>query len=157
MLARVTGVVAVICVGLYAGIIFGDRLGASFSREALDVGSFITFQQIQHVHFKPVLMPLTLIAVLASVLWVVLVRSHWRQVGFWVIAAGTLCMVCAFLITRIVNFPINDELMTWSAAAPPGDVRTVWTHWEHAHTWRAIASVCAFVLQTVGLGLQRGP
>jgi hypothetical protein len=32
-----TRIVALVCTGLYAGIIFGDRLGASYSRQALDL------------------------------------------------------------------------------------------------------------------------
>jgi uncharacterized membrane protein len=156
MLLLLTRIVALVSVGLYAGIIFGDRLGASYSRQALNAGSFVVFQQIQHVHFKPVLLPLTLSAVLASVLWVALSRWRWHSPAFWVITAAALCMLVAFLVTRIVNFPINGALMTWNAASPPSDVRSLWAPWERAHTVRAIASVFAFVLQSIGLSLQTG-
>jgi hypothetical protein len=36
---------------LSAGIFMGDRMGASFARPALSPSSFVTFQQIQHLHF----------------------------------------------------------------------------------------------------------
>ena len=154
MLLQITRIISLVSVGLYAGIIFGDRLGASYSRVALDPGSFVLFQQVQHVHFKPVLLPLTLIAVAASLFWVVLSRSQWRSAGFWVIGAAALCMAVAFLVTRIVNYPINDALMTWNAAAPPSNVRSLWSPWERAHTVRAAAAVAAFVLQSLGFSLQ---
>ena len=41
-------VLAVVCTGLYAGIILGDRMGASYARPELSVADFIRFQQIQH-------------------------------------------------------------------------------------------------------------
>ena len=42
------------------------------------------------------------------------------------------------LMTRIVNFPINDAMMTWSAAAPPSNVRDLWAPGAQLHTVRHI-------------------
>ena len=43
----VTRFVAVFSAGLIAGILLGDRMGASFARPAITPSSFVTFQQIQ--------------------------------------------------------------------------------------------------------------
>jgi len=56
-------------------------------------------------------------------------------------------------ITRAVNVPINNQLMTWSAAAPPANLRELWAPWERVHTIRTIVAVGAFVLEAVALGL----
>jgi uncharacterized membrane protein len=140
-------VLAVVCTGLYAGIIFGDRMGASYARPALTVADFIHFQQIQHVHFKPI----TLGSVLGGLIWISLLRPRWRTAEFGFAAAGTAAMVAVAVMTRLVNFPINDALMTWSAAAPPPNVRELWAPWEHVHTIRATLSVLAFVLEVLAL------
>lgn len=154
MLLSIVRTIAIVATGLYAGIIFGDRLGATYSRLALAPSGFVQFQQIQHVHFKPVLMPLTLVAVVASLAWVVLSWSERRKLHFWLAAAGATAMVLAFAVTRIVNFPINDALMTWSAAAPPSNIRELWAPWEHAHSLRAATSVAAFALQVIALSVR---
>lgn len=145
--------IAVFSTGLYAGIILGDRLGATYSRAALSPQGFVIFQQVQHVHFKPVMMPLTLLALLSCVLWVALAARRPRGLQFYLAALGALCFIGAFVITRIVNFPINDALMTWSAAAPPGNLRQLWAPWEQAHTVRAALSVGTFALQICSLSL----
>ena len=144
-------VLAVVCTGLYAGIILGDRMGASYARPVLTVADFIRFQQIQHVHFKPLLMPIILGAVLGGLIWIWLLRTRWRTAEFWLATGGTAAMVAAAVMTRLVNFPINDALMTWSAAAPPANVRALWAPWEQVHTVRATLSVLAFVLEVLAL------
>src|ERR1700722_13005660 len=70
-------VLAVVCTGLYTGIILGDRMGASYARPALSVTDFIRLQQIQHVHFKPLLLPPIVGAVLGGLIWIWLLRSRW--------------------------------------------------------------------------------
>lgn len=144
-------VFAVVCTGLYAGIIFGDRMGATYARPALSVADFIRFQQIQHVHFKPLLLPITVGAVLSGLIWVWILRSRCRSFEFCFAAMSAAAMIVAAALTRIVNFPINDALMTWYAAAPPPNVRELWAPWENVHTIRAALSVGAFVLQVFAL------
>lgn len=147
-------VLAVVCTGLYAGIILGDRMGASYARPVLSVADFIRFQQIQHVHFKALLLPLIVGAVLGGLIWLWLLRSRWRTAEFWLTAAGTAAMVVGAALTRIVNFPINDALMTWNAVAPPPNVRDLWAPWEKVHTVRATLSVLAFILQVFALRIK---
>jgi len=149
----VVRLIAVVSTGLYAGILFGDRLGATYSRAALSPEAFVIFQQVQHVHFKPVLMPLTLLTLVSSVLWVGLAARRPRGLGFWLAALAALAVVAAFAVTRVVNFPINDALMTWSAASPPGDLRKLWAPWEQAHTLRVALALSAFALQACSLTL----
>ncbi len=146
---------AVVCTGLYAGIILGDRMGASFARPALSAGDFVVFQQIQHIHFKPLLLPVIFAAVLGGLLWVWTMRTNPRGAQFWLATAGTAAMLLAAVLTRVVNFPINDALMTWNAASPPNNIRELWAPWEQVHTMRAALSVCAFVLQVLALNATR--
>ena len=113
-------------------------MGASYARPALSAADFVVFQQIQHVHFKPLLLPIIVGSVLGGLLWIWFLRSHRKHAAFWLAAGGTAAMVLAAALTRIVNFPINDALMTWNAAAPPANFRDIWATWERIHTIRAI-------------------
>jgi Domain of unknown function (DUF1772) len=148
----VVRIVAVIATGLLAGVLCGDRLGATYGRAVISTPSLVQFQQAQHSHFMPMLLPVTLVAVIASIAWMVMMRTRRRSVEFRFALAGAVGLLIAVAITRVVNSPINDALMTWNAGFPPYDVRATWLHWERAHTWRTAACVLAFVLQAIALG-----
>jgi hypothetical protein len=60
-------------------------------------------------------------------------------------------------MTRTVNVSLNDALMTWSIAAPPSDLRTMWAPWERVNTARAFLAVGVLVLEAVALNLRAAP
>jgi uncharacterized membrane protein len=129
----------------------GDRMGASFARPALNAADFVIFQQIQHVHFKPLLMPITIAAVIGGLAWVWSLRLQPTGAEIWLAALGTGAMIAAAVLTRVVNFPINDALMTWNPVSPPQNMRLLWAPWEQAHTIRAALALCAFLLEVLAL------
>ncbi len=156
----VLGIVRVIAIlpsGLVAGILFGDRMGATFARPSLSPSSFLQFQRIQHVHFVRMMPPLILGAIAAGLGWLILVRAQWNSFQFWLVALATGAMVCATALTLAVNIPINNQLMTWSVAAPPDNMREIWSHWEKVHTVRTILWLGAFALEVVVLGAFASP
>jgi uncharacterized membrane protein len=144
-------IVALLTCGLVAGILFGDRMCASFARPALSASSFVQFQQIQHVYFARMMPPLTLTAIVAGLAWLVLLRGQWNSGGFWPVGLATGAMVVGFALTVAVNVPINNQLMTWSVAAPPDNVREVWSRWESIHTVRTILWAGAFALEVIAV------
>jgi uncharacterized membrane protein len=64
-------------------------------------------------------------------------------------------MIAVAVLTRTINVPINDALMTWQAAAPPPNLRELWAPWEQVHTIRATLSVVAFILEMLALRASR--
>jgi len=147
--------VAVLSTGLIAGILFGDRMGATFARPALSASSFVTFQQVLHMHFVPMMPILMGVATLSSVAWVVVVRSRPRSAEFVLAALAALAVTFVFVLTRAINVPINVELMKWDASSPPPDVMEVWARWERAHTVRTVIAVLAFSLVILAYGQSR--
>jgi uncharacterized membrane protein len=147
-------VVAMICAGLLAGIFLGDRAGAYYARIKLSDSSFVQFQQVVHVHFVKMMPPLVLSALLTSLIWLLMVRSQWRAAEFWLVAASTAAIAVSAALTRTVNVPINEQLMTWNVADPPANVRELWALWERVHTIRTFGAMGAFVLESVALGLR---
>jgi uncharacterized membrane protein len=149
-------IIAVFSTGVIAGILFGDRMGNTFARPELPPGSFIRFQQIQNVHFAR-MMPFPIVAaILASVTWLVLIRSRAGTPGFAFLALGTLALIAAVAITRVVNIPINDQLVNWSASAPPPDLLQTWARWERAHTVRTVLAVLGFAFELLALETSKG-
>lgn len=148
-------VIAVVCIGLIAGIFLGDRAGAAYARPQLSVSSFVQLQQIVHVHFVKMMPPLIFAALLTGLAWLLMVRAQWKTAGFWLIAVSTGAIFANLVMTRVVNVPINEQLMTWNIAAPPANVRELWAPWERVHTIRTVVAVCAFVLEVVALGVAR--
>lgn len=147
--------VAVFSAGLIAGILWGDRMGASFARPALPPSSFVKFQQIQHAHFVQMMPILMGIAILSSAAWLVLIRSRGRSMEFALLALALLAYISVAALTRAINVPINIQLTTWDASSPPADMMGIWARWEQAHTIRTVLAVLGFSLELLALGTVR--
>jgi uncharacterized membrane protein len=91
-------------------------------------------------------MPVPLIAsILSGLISMVLLRRSYKNKDFIFTAIGTLCIAAVFVLTRIVNVPINNELMTWQISTPPQNWLQIWMPWEQAHTVRTVISIVGFV------------
>ena len=150
-MTRLARLVAVFSAGLIAGILLGDRMGASFARPVLSPSSFVTFQQIQHAHFVRMMPILMGIVILSSAAWLVGIRSRVRSTEFVFVALAAIAYVSVAALTGAVNVPINRELMTWNAASPPADVMAIWARWEQAHSARTLLAVAGFALAVLAL------
>jgi uncharacterized membrane protein len=144
-------VVALICTGLAAGIFLGHRAGVSRAVPVLSPSSFIQLQQTIQKTFARMMPVLVIGSVLGSVLWAVLLRTCWQAAEFWLVSAAAVMMVCVAAMTRVVNVPINERLMSWNAAAPPPDFSTVWARWELIHSIRTVLALAAFAAEVIAL------
>lgn len=145
--------ISVVCAGLFAGILLGDRLGATYARARIDAGAFVQFQRIQHVHFVRFMPALTIVSILAVVIWAFLMRAQWRMPDFWMVAASVLAFAICAALTRVVSVPLNNLMMTWNAASPPANIHQLWAPWERVHTMRVLLSSAGFVLQTIAMSI----
>ena len=147
----VAPVIALLCTGLAAGIFLGHREGVSRAGPLLSSSSFIQLQQTIQKTFARMMPVLIIGSVLASVLWAVLLRACWRTGEFWLVSGASLVMVCIATMTRAVNIPINNRLMTWNPAAPPPDLSAVWSRWEQIHSIRTVLAIIAFAAEVIAL------
>ena len=127
-------------------------MGTTFARPALSPSSFVRFQQIQHVHFVKMMPILMGIAILSSVAWLILIRTRVGSLGFAFLALATLAFVSIGVLTRTVNVPINDRLMTWNASSTPSDMMEIWARWEQVHTVRTCLAVLGFAFELLAFG-----
>ena len=147
-------VVAVVCAGLLAGIYLGYRAGDYYALQRLSASSFVQFQQGLHVHFVKLMPPVVLTALLAALVWLLMVRSPATSVEFWLIAASTGGIAVIAVMTRAVNVPLNNQLMTWNIAAPPSNLRETWAPWDHVNTICTFLAVGVLILEAVALSLK---
>jgi len=147
--------IAILSCGLFTGFLFGDLIATAFARSKVSASSFIEFQQIIHVRVLKIL-PLTFTAMISALAWLILVRT-WHNAEFWLVVSALVAMAIAFALTVIVNFPINDQLMSWNPTAPPKNFRETWSPWEKAHKLRTVLWMTAFVLEAVALAIFASP
>src|SRR5436190_21565515 len=118
-LLAITRVVAVLCSGMMAGLLFGDWLGPSFARAAMNAPSFIQFQQIVHINYLRTLPALSTIALVAPVLWLIIVRGRRDTAQFKLVLFAAIAIAIGYTITFVFNVPVNNQLEIWRADAPP--------------------------------------
>ena len=152
-LLTILRVLAVVSTGLLAGIFVAHRMGVQIAAPELHPSSFVQLQQIIHAHYVRFMPPLVLTALLSSAAWAVLVRSGWKTAELWLVAASVLAILVIAVATRAVNVPLNDQLMTWSVASPPPNLREIWAPWDRVNTLRAVLATAALVLEAIALGL----
>jgi uncharacterized membrane protein len=83
-----------------------------------------------------------------------MVKSRPKTPEFGLVAAAVGGLLIIGGITRAVNVPLNDQLMTWSFAAPPPNIRETWAAWERANTMRAAVAVGVLILVSLALTFQ---
>jgi len=150
----ISRVVAVTSVGLLAGIFFGHRAGAQYSLPVLNASSFVQLQQIIHKRYVRFMPLLVLTALASSVFWLAIIRSQWPTAEFWLVAISASAILVIAAATRAVNVPINNQLMTWSVASPPANLREIWAPWDRVNTLRSILASGALLLEAIALSLR---
>ena len=75
---------------------------------------------------------------------------------FWLYIAALLLMVGGGLVTRFVNQPMNEQVMSWTTGSLPADwaeLRAAWWNWHVVRTGLSVigfAVLLAAVLQDQG-------
>jgi uncharacterized membrane protein len=153
-LLTIVRAVAVVCAGLLAGIYFAYRTGDYYALQKLSASNFVQFQQVVHMHFGRFMPPLVLTALVAALAWLVMLRSQWTSAEFWLIAVSTCGIVLIAAMTRAVNVPLNNQLMTWDIAAPPSNLREIWAPWDRVNTIRTLVALVVLILEAVALSVR---
>ncbi len=115
--------------------------------------SFVQFQQIVHINYLRTLPALSTLALVAPILWLVMLRGRRDSVEFRFLLGATIAIAIGYTITFVFNVPVNDQLETWNAAAPPANAREIWSHWEKAHVVRTMFWTLGFFLAVVALAV----
>jgi uncharacterized membrane protein len=68
---------------------------------------------------------------------------------FWLGLAAALLVGVGLVITVLVHFPINAQILSWTPEAPPPDWRQVADRWRDANLIRSAGAIAAFVLLVI--------
>ncbi|MDQ4038015.1 MAG: DUF1772 domain-containing protein [Actinomycetota bacterium] len=134
--------VAIILSGVLAGAILSTWLSEGSLRE--DAELWISYHQAITAAYTQALPPIGGLALLATLATLV---ASWRSAGTRrLVVAALAFLVVGLLVTVVVHFPINDQIMSWQPAAPPADWQDVRAEWLTAHAVRTVSAMAGFVL-----------
>lgn len=143
--------VAIILSGVLAGAILATWLSeASLGGSA---GLWIGYHQAitpAYTQAVPPIGGLALVAALAALV------ASWRNPPTRrLLLAAVGCLLVGLLVTVIVHFPINEQIMTWQPDAPPADWKDLRARWLTAHAVRTVVATAGFALLVVAFSTRR--
>ena len=144
MLLSIARFLQLLLTGLYTGLLFADRIGVSPIRPKLSPGAFVLYQQELHLRFGKLMPVLLGGSLLAGLIALILQRRSYANKEFVFTVIATLCTIGVIILTRLINVPINETLMTWQVASPPENVMQLWAPWEGSHTIRTVIALLGF-------------
>ena len=144
MLLTITRFLQLVFMGLYTGILFGDRVGVTPIRPKMPAASFVLYQQQLHLVFGKLMPVLLFGSLLAGIVSLVLQRRNYRNMEYLLTVIAILCNAAVMILTVLINVPVNQTLMTWQVSTPPENVMQLWAPWEGSHTIRTVIAVLGF-------------
>jgi uncharacterized membrane protein len=133
---------------LFSGLFAGFLVAVLVLENSLRSYDGSVYTQVRQVELDALdrLAAATLIpaAIATAILAVLCFRA---RAGFrWLVLAAFALMVAIFVLTLVVNLPINGDQLDWSVRTPPADWADVRDRWQLAHAVRTVAAVAAFGL-----------
>jgi uncharacterized membrane protein len=142
-----TQVFALVLLGLMAGFFFAFAIDVAPAMALLDATGYVTTQQhinsvVRNAVFGLTYFGSALLPFLAalSALW-----AGKRRIALGWLLVAAVYFGAVFWVTRTVNVPINNELATWSASAPPAKWQQARDTWNQSNAIRTVASIVCFV------------
>ncbi|MDX6282314.1 MAG: hypothetical protein QOH03_3385 [Kribbellaceae bacterium] len=124
--------------GLFAGFLL-TVLVLEQSLRRFDEHVYTQVRQVELVRLDT-LASVTLLPAIITTAVLVLRSRRAPAIAALVLLAGV------FVLTLVVNLPINHDQAGWSTATPPADWAEVRDRWQVAHLARTVAAVVAFAL-----------
>ncbi|MFI6044171.1 anthrone oxygenase family protein [Nocardia sp. NPDC051321] len=134
--------VSLVFTGLFAGFLTGV-LVLELSLRNFDAAVYTQVRLVELDSLDKLAVVTLLPALLATA---VLVYQAFGTNGRYLTVAALALLVFVFVLTLIVNLPINSDQLQWSPTNPPNDWANVRNRWQIAHAARTVAAVLAFSL-----------
>lgn len=143
--------VAIILSGVLAGAILGTWLSEASVGSAAE--PWINYHQTITPAYTQAVPPIGGLAMVATLAALV---ASWRGPRTRrLLLAAVGCLLVGMLVTVIVHFPINDQIMTWQPDAPPADWADLRGRWLFAHAVRTWVAVAGFALLVLAVSTRR--
>ncbi|HYD78653.1 MAG TPA: anthrone oxygenase family protein [Paucimonas sp.] len=144
-------IAAVLLLGLMAGFFFAFAVDVAPAMTRLDASAYITTQQwinrtVRNAVFGAAYFGSALLPFMAAA--AVFHAGRRKRALLW-LAIAVAYFVAVFWVTRAINVPINNELATWNAAAPPASWIQARDTWNQSNLVRTMAAAVCFLCAAV--------
>jgi hypothetical protein len=146
----IAAVIAVVSVGLTAGLMVGTGMNGATERNLPETSWTLRFQAEDRL-FAKAMPPIYLATLLAQVVAGVLNRGAARGL----FAAASVLMVATLLVTVLAEVLLNKVFQAWTAGQAPGNWTPLSDRWLRNHAARTLLGMAAFVCSVCGLGWVR--
>lgn len=137
--------------GIVAGAVYGIWL-----MEFLFTGDASFYTELKQFQIQTLTAPLPGLAIAAILVGLVkLYLSRRKRLVFRFTLAGLVLFVIGGMLTARGHFPLNDQIMTWSAEAPPAEWAQIQDQWRQTHLFRTIVTGLGFACFLLGEIFQR--
>ena len=148
MTATIIRFIDLLLVALLAGTTFGIWLG--FNPGGLSAATYIEQQQHAIRALNDLLPAAGAVCIVLTAVLAMATRPSPR--ARYLLLGATACMVVAAVVTRFGNQPINAQVITWTAQAPPAnwmELRDWWWQWHTVRTVAMVAALSMLILATI--------
>jgi uncharacterized membrane protein len=97
----------------------------------------------------------TLLPTAVATIVLVCVGLKWGRPGLGLQSVALVLLLVVFMVTVVINLPINADQRDWSIANPPSDWASDRDYWQAAHAVRTAAAVLAYGCLIVAAGVHR--
>lgn len=139
--------VATLGVGLLAGVL-GTGMAQSAAR-ALPAPAWILRFQLEDNLFAKAMPPVMLGTLLALAAATLLSQGTAR----WMFLASLVLMAAVLVVTIGFEVPLNKQVQSWTADAPPPQWAQIRDLWLQRHVLRTLAATLAFVAAIIGIAI----
>jgi uncharacterized membrane protein len=98
----------------------------------------------------------TLLPTAIATIVLVCLGLRWGRPGLGLHSVALVLLLVVFMVTVVINLPINADQRDWSVAHPPSDWASDRDLWQVAHAVRTAAALLAYGCLLVASGVHRG-
>jgi uncharacterized membrane protein len=153
---RIAQFVSIIFTGLFTGLMLTFLIVIQRTLDTLTATEYTkVMQQLINAADNPPIVPLiVIISLVAPLITLFHLRHQARSLAFLLtLASWLIFFVGAFLVTIILNVPINTAISGWSLSNPPADWMNYRDQWGTFSYIRTPVSAISFILHIAALVL----
>ena len=141
--------ISIVLSALVSGMFHGPWVALSRSMKTFTPEVFLAIVDRMNRNMAPV-MTVLMPAALLSIVPVLFLSYREQPRTFYLNAIAFALFIIALLVTVVVEVPIVEEIVTWTASSLPENWQQVRDRWLKFHIIRVIAGVTSVVLLVVG-------
>jgi uncharacterized membrane protein len=145
MALKIWQFISIFLLALVTGVFWGPWLGLSRSIATFQPEVFLAVGHRMIRNLAPI-MPFLMPAAMLSLAPVLVLSYSERPQTFYLNLAALALFIVALLITLIVEVPIDNQIMKWTAATLPPNWQQLRNRWETFHVIRTFASIAGLAL-----------